>query len=89
MAPRDDLQPGRRRGAPDPSLALQATEDSRPLGTDDEAKDQEELQVPMDQGALPGHLVVQVRLGGRGPPALKNLPFNSSDRVSGSVVIFM
>ena len=70
-------------------MALQEKEDPRPLGLDHQAKDQEELQVPMDQGALPGHLVVQVRLGGRGPPALQNLPFNSSDRVSGSVVIFM
>ena len=70
-------------------MALQEKEDPGPLGLDHQAKDQEELQVPMDQGALPGHLVVQVRLGGQGLVALQNLPFNSSDRVSGSVVIFM
>ena len=87
MAARDDLQPVRRRGAPDPTLALQATEDSRPLGTDDEAEDQEELQVPVDQGALPGHLLLQVRLGElltkmASSFSLKNLlPFNSSDRL--------
>ena len=56
-------------------MALQEAEDPGPLGLDHQAEDQEELQVPMDQGALPGHLVVQVRLGGRGPPALQNLPF--------------
>ena len=80
MAARDDLQPVRRRGAPDPTLALQATEDSRPFGTDDEAEDQEELQVPMDQGALPGHLLLQVRLGEQdGHP--QESPLNSSDRL--------
>ena len=56
-------------------MALQEKEDPGPLGLDHQAKDQEELQVPMDQGALPGHLVVQVRLGGRGLVALQNLPF--------------
>ena len=84
MAPGDDLQPGRRRGAPDPSLALQTTEDSRPLGTDDEAKDQEELQVQVDQGALPRHLLLQVRLGEQqqdGQQHPQESPLNSSDQL--------
>ena len=84
MAARDDLQPIRRRGAPDPTLALQATEDSRPLGTDNEAKDQEELQVSVDQGALPGHLLLQVRLGEQqqdGQQHPQESPLNSSDRL--------
>ena len=83
MAARDDLQPIRRRGTPDPTLALQATEDSRPLGTDDEAKDQEELQVQVDQGALPRHLLLQVRLGEQqdGQRHPQESPLNSSDQL--------
>ena len=84
LATRDDVQPSRRRGSPDPPLALQTAEDSRPLGTDNEAKDQEELQVSVDQGALPSHLLLQVRLGEQQQDVQQHpqeSPLNSSDRL--------
>ena len=56
---------------------------SRPLGIDDEAKDQEELQVQVDQGALPRHLLLQVRLGEQqdGQRHPQESPLNSSDQL--------
>ena len=56
------MQSGGRHGPSHPSLALQEEEDPGLAGSHHQAEDQEVLQVPVDQGSLPDHILLQVSL---------------------------
>ena len=45
-------------------MALQPPKNAGPAGADRSAEDPEDVQVPLDQGALSGHLILPMRIGG-------------------------